>query len=108
ERDALLNALHVAALWLDEATGIAPLTTEPKLLSRTEWVTATLPVWTQLAEPVAESIADALTAVLFDNAPEEMGSLIPGASTMFRSVAGTVFAMQLGHVVGQLSSEVVS
>lgn len=108
ERDALTSALHVAALWLDEATGIAPLTTEPKLLSRTEWVTATLPVWTQLAEPVAESIADALTAVLRDNAPEEMGSLIPDASTMFRSVAGTLFAMQLGQVVGQLSTEVVS
>src|SRR5690606_34580168 len=64
ERDALTNALHVAALWLDEATSIAPLTTKPRLLSRTEWVTETLPVWTQLAEPVAGSIADALTAVL--------------------------------------------
>jgi len=108
ERDALTNALHVAALWLDEATSIAPLTTKPRLLSRTEWVTETLPVWTQLAEPVAGSIADALTAVLRDHAPEEMGSLIPGASTMFRSVAGALFALQLGQVVGQLSTEVVS
>ncbi|HRP99745.1 MAG TPA: zinc-dependent metalloprotease [Terrimesophilobacter sp.] len=108
ERDALLGALHIAALWLDEATSITELTTEPRLLSRTEWVTETLPVWTQLAEPVAGSIADALTAVLRDHAPEEMGNLIPGASAMFRSVAGTLFAMQLGHVVGQLSTEVVS
>src|SRR5690606_8028367 len=56
----------------------------------------------------AGSIADALTAVLRDHAPEEMGSLIPGASTMFRSVAGALFALQLGQVVGQLSTEVVS
>ncbi|HRN30018.1 MAG TPA: zinc-dependent metalloprotease, partial [Terrimesophilobacter sp.] len=104
----LLGALHIAALWLDDATSITELTTEPRLLSRTEWVTETLPVWTQLAEPVAGSIADALTAVLRDHAPEEMGNLIPGASAMFRSVAGTLFAMQLGHVVGQLSTEVVS
>lgn len=108
EREALLGALHVAALWLDEATSITELSTEPRLLSRTEWVTETLPVWTQLSEPVAGSIADALTAVLRDHAPEEMGNLIPGASTMFRSVAGTLFAMQLGQVVGQLSTEVVS
>lgn len=108
ERDALMQALHVAALWLDEATAIGPLTTEPRLLSRTEWVTATLPVWTQLAEPVAHSIADALTAVLQEHAPEELSSMIPGASTMFRSVAGTLFAMQLGQVMGQLSTEVVS
>lgn len=108
ERESLTQALHVAALWLDEATGIAPLTTEPRLLSRTEWVNETLPVWTQLAEPVANSIADALTAVLRDHAPEELGTLIPDATTMFRSITGALFAMQLGHVVGQLSTEVVS
>lgn len=108
ERESLTQALHVAALWLDEATSVGPLTIEPKLMSRTEWVTSTLPVWTQLAEPVAHSIADALTAVLQEHAPEELSSMIPGASTMFRSVAGTLFAMQLGQVMGQLSTEVVS
>lgn len=108
EREALTSALGVAGLWLDEVTDMAPLSTQPRLLSRTEWVEATLPVWTQLAEPVAASIADALTAVLQDHAPEEMGSLIPGASTMFRGVAGALFALQLGQVVGQLSTEVVS
>src|SRR5690606_22392773 len=70
--------------------------------------TSTLAVWTQLAEPVAHSIADALTAVLQEHAPDELSSMIPGASTMFRSVAGTLFAMQLGQVMGQLSTEVVS
>ena len=30
-----------------------------------------MPVWTQLAEPVATSIADALTGVLEEQAPEE-------------------------------------
>ena len=110
ERSQLEQALHVASLWLDEATTISELTGVPKLMSRQEWVTATMPVWTQLAEPVANSIATSLTDVLTQSAPEdgELDDMIQGASKMMRNVGGTLFAMQLGQVVGQLSSEVVS
>jgi len=108
ERSQLEQAFHVASLWLAEATEISELTVEPRLMSRTEWVTATMPIWIQLAEPVATSIADSLTDVLKDQAPEEMTDMIAGASQLMRNVGGTLFAMQLGHVVGQLSSEVVS
>ncbi|HXR44147.1 MAG TPA: zinc-dependent metalloprotease, partial [Pseudolysinimonas sp.] len=41
-----------------------------------------------------------------DNA--EMDDMIKSASQVMRNVGGTLFAMQLGQVVGQLSSEVVS
>jgi len=108
ERSQIEQAFHVASLWLAEATEISELTVEPRLMSRTEWVTATMPVWIQLAEPVATSIADSLTEVLKDQAPEEMTDMIAGASQLMRNVGGTLFAMQLGQVVGQLSSEVVS
>ena len=64
ETSALEQALHVAALWLDEVTSIAELTVPPVLLTRAGWAEATMPVWTQLAEPVAHSIANALTGVL--------------------------------------------
>ncbi len=108
ERSQLEQALHVASLWLDEATWVSELTAEPRLVSRTEWVKATMDVWIQLAEPVATSIANSLTQVLEDHAPEEMSGMIEGASQLMRNVGGTLFAMQLGQVVGQLSSEVVS
>ncbi len=108
ERSALEQALHVAALWLDEATFISELSGEARLISRTEWVTATMPIWTQLAEPVASSIADALTTVLREQSPLEMSDMIAGASKLMRNIGGTLFAMQLGQVVGQLSTEVVS
>jgi putative hydrolase len=108
ERFALEQAFHVAALWLADATNITELTAEPRLMTRAEWVRASMPVWSQLAEPVATSIADALTQVLEDQAPEEMRSMIAGASRLLRGLGGTMFAMQLGHVVGQLSTEVVS
>jgi putative hydrolase len=108
EVSALEQALHVASLWLDEATDIASLTTEPTLLTRAGWAEATMPVWTQLAEPVADSIATALTRVLEEQAPEELGSMLGDAGRVMRNVGGTLFAMQLGQVVGQLAQEVVS
>jgi len=108
DRSAFEQAFHVAALWLDEATYVSELTSTPRLMSRTEWITATMPIWTQLAEPVALSIANALTQVLRDQATEEMSGMIEGASKLMRNVGGTLFAMQLGQVVGQLAGEVVS
>ncbi|TBN57311.1 zinc-dependent metalloprotease [Glaciihabitans arcticus] len=108
ERSQLEQALHVASLWLAETTDISELTVEPRLMSRSEWVAATMPFWQQLAEPVATSIANALSDTIKEQAPEEMSEMIAGASNMVRNVGGTLFAMQLGQVVGQLASEVVS
>ncbi|HSP75357.1 MAG TPA: zinc-dependent metalloprotease [Cryobacterium sp.] len=108
ERAALDQAFHIASLWLDEVISVAELTTPPRLMTRKEWVTATMPLWTQLAEPVATSISDSLTRVLTDQAPEELKGMMAGAGQVMRSIGGTLFAMQLGQVVGQLSNEVVS
>ncbi|ROQ38424.1 putative hydrolase [Frondihabitans sp. PhB188] len=105
---ALEQAFHVAALWLDEVAYVAELTVAPRLMTRAEWAAATMPVWSQLSEPVADSIADSLTTVLRDQAPEEMREMLTGASQVMRNVGGALFAMQLGQVVGQLSTEVVS
>src|SRR5690554_270816 len=54
-REALEQAYNIAGLWLSEATSISELTATPRLLTRTEWIEATMPVWIQLAEPVASS-----------------------------------------------------
>jgi len=108
EQTQLRQAFHIAALWLDDVISVAELTVEPRLMTRREWVTATMPLWTQLAEPVATSISDSLTRVLSEQAPEELQGMIANASQIVRSIGGTLFAMQLGQVVGQLASEVVS
>jgi putative hydrolase len=108
QRAELEQAFHIAALWLDDVISVAELTVVPRLMTRKEWVTATTPLWSQLAEPVATSISDSLTNVLTEQAPEELKGMLAGASQMMRNLGGTLFAMQLGQVVGQLSSEVVS
>ncbi|WP_420898481.1 zinc-dependent metalloprotease [Cryobacterium lactosi] len=108
QRAELEQAFHIAALWLDDVINVAELTVEPRLMTRREWVSATMPLWSQLSEPVATSISDSLTNVLTEQAPEELKGMLAGASQMMRSLGGTLFAMQLGQVVGQLASEVVS
>ena len=108
ERARLDQALQVASLWLDEAVDFSSLPETPELLTRRAWVAGTMPVWSQLAEPVALSISDSLTRVMSEQAPEELKSMIQGASRMMRGIGGALFAMQLGQVVGQLATEVVS
>jgi len=108
QRAEIDQAFHVASLWLADVTDVADLAQPPRLITRIEWIDATMPLWIQLAEPVANSIAHALTNVLTDQAPEEMKGMIAGASQLMKQIGGTLFAMQLGHVVGQLSTEVVS
>ena len=77
-------------------------------MTRGGWVEATLPVWQELAEPVATSIADAFTAALQEQSPPEMQQMIAGAGRVMRTIGGSLFAAQLGTVVGNLSTEVVS
>jgi putative hydrolase len=108
QRTDLDQAFALASLWLSEATTISELAAAPRTLTRGGWVEATLPVWQELAEPVASSIADALTEALREQAPEEMQSLVQGAGRLMRTVGGSLFASQLGQVVGNLSKEVVS
>lgn len=108
ETERLDRAFDLAALWLDEAVDISALPGTPELLTRRSWAAATMPIWTQLAEPVALSIADSLTRVMSEQAPEELRSMVQGASRMMRGIGGAMFAMQLGQVVGQLATEVVS
>jgi putative hydrolase len=108
QRTDLDAAFSLAALWLGEATTISDLGSPARAITRGAWVEATLPVWQELAEPVAASIADALTDALRSQAPEDMQEMVAGAGRLMRSIGGSLFATQLGHVVGRLSTEVVS
>lgn len=108
DRAQFEQAFHVAELWLGDVTAFDALPNTPKTMSRAEWSKATMPVWTELAEPVAMSISTALTNVLTEQAPEQFRDMIGQATRMIRGIGGTMFAMQLGQVVGQLSTEAVS
>ncbi len=107
-RSAYDQAFDIADLWLSEATDVSALQAPPLLLTRREWVRHTMNVWQELSEPVATSISSAMGEMLASNTPDDMQATLGNASAMLNSVGSTLFAMQLGHVVGQLSGEVLS
>jgi putative hydrolase len=102
------NALHLASLWLDEATTVSPLTVSPLTMTRGEWARATIPVWIQISEPVARSISTAGERALGDSIPEGESATAAGAFAALRRLGGTLFSLQLGQIIGQLSGEVLS
>jgi len=102
------QAFHIGGMWLDEAVGIAGLSQTPEVISRLEWIEQTMPLWVQLASPVASSIGEAMSTVLAEQAPEELRGIVANASQMMKQMGASLFSMQLGQIVGQLSCEVVS
>ncbi len=108
DRQDFDQAFGLATLWLSEATAISELAATPHAITRGQWVEQTLPVWQELAEPVATSIADAMTEAIGSQLPEEMREAAAGAGRIMRTVGGSLFAAQLGSVIGALSQEVVS
>ncbi|MEY4397028.1 MAG: hypothetical protein RLZZ40_784, partial [Actinomycetota bacterium] len=106
--DAANSALQLASLWLDEATSVSPLTATPTLMTRPEWARATIPVWIQIAEPVARSISHAAERLLTEQMPEDAEEDRPQAFEALGRLGGTLFSLQLGQIVGQLSEEVNS
>lgn len=107
-RSALNDATHIANLWLDQATALSAMASEPKFISREVWVQDALPLFQELAGPIAQRVANALTENLQANLPSEMDNFAQGAGGIMRSAGGALFAMQLGSALGKLSHEVVT
>ncbi len=107
-RTSLADAFGLADLWLSEATSIGALAEPPRPMTRGEWVEQTMPVWKEIASPVSTSIADALIGALNEDVPDEMRGFVDGAGSLMRGLGGSLFAAQLGQVIGNLSLEVVT
>ncbi|AUH40746.1 zinc-dependent metalloprotease [Streptomyces sp. CMB-StM0423] len=103
ERKAVEESVRLADLWLDGATSLPSGSGVALAWSRAEWVEATLPVWKELVDPVAERVGAAMGGVL----PEEMQAMAGPLIGMMRSMGGAMFGTQIGHAVGVLAGEVV-
>ena len=107
-RKAIRDASAIGSLWLDQATTMPGVNSEPKLLTRELWVADAMALFEALSAPVANRMSEALAQNLKDNAPAELSSILGNASGLMRSAGGALFAMQLGQAIGKLSAEVVS
>ncbi|WP_327133497.1 zinc-dependent metalloprotease [Streptomyces sp. NBC_01343] len=103
EKSAVEEAVRLADHWLDGVTSLPSGAITAVAWSRAEWVEATLPVWKELVDPVAERVGAAMGGVL----PEEMQAMAGPLLGMMRSMGGAMFGQQIGQAVGTLAGEVV-
>ncbi|SDT63030.1 putative hydrolase [Streptomyces sp. TLI_053] len=103
ERSAVVEAVRLADLWLDGVTTFPSGAAAAVAWSRAEWIEATLPVWKDLVDPVAERVGNAMGGVL----PEEMQAMAGPLMGMMRSMGGAMFGTQIGQALGALAGEVV-
>ena len=76
DRQKIIDALRLADLWLDEVTGFPTGVRQAQAWSKSEWVEATLPVWSQLCDPIADKAVDAMGGILAED-PSELGAGLP-------------------------------
>ena len=124
----MVDAIRVADLWLEDATTFPTGIRAAQAWSRSEWVEATLPVWSKLCDPIAARAVDAMGGLLTED-PEELGGELPpemrsamtamtggmgglgalgGLGQMMRRIGGMMVGGQTGAAIGALAREVVS
>jgi putative hydrolase len=120
DRNKVTEALRLADLWLEDATEFPSGIRTSQAWSRSEWVEATLPVWTKLCDPIAARAVEAMSGLISDpgempaDLPPEMQAILGGLGGpgglggMMRQIGGMMVGGQTGAAVGALAEEVVS
>ncbi len=111
DQRAVADAGRLADLWLDKACTFPVLTSQPVAWSRAEWLENTMAAWRRVTEPIAVSMADALGALLQNQAsdlPPELAGFGNLMSPMLHQFAGTMYSMQLANALGEVSAEILT
>lgn len=128
QRTSVGEAVHVANLWLDDATGFGGADGPVHAWSRAEWVAHTMPTWLRLVGPVAEGVTSAMSGALTEQLdrlsgddlaaqlPEgvgvppgmDIGSMLGGMAPMMRRMTGSMFGAQTGQAIGHLAGDVLT
>lgn len=128
EREAIIEALRVADLWLEDATALPSGIRMATAWSRSEWVEETMPVWITLCRPIAERAVETMGGILAVN-PEDLEQLPPemrsamsaltgggmggigpfgGLGEMMRRIGGMMVGGQAGAAIGALADQIIS
>jgi putative hydrolase len=131
QRQAVLEAIRLADVWLDPAVTFPATTAVPLAWSRSEWLEATMPVWRTVIQPIAEQMQAVVgqtmsgggeldIASLNENLPEQFRGMFPEGippemAQMMGPMLGMVqqlgvvaFSAQLGEALAALAADVVS
>jgi putative hydrolase len=105
---AVVEALRLADLWLDPVTTLPAGVRAPRAWSRVGWVSATVPVWGQLCDPVAARVVEAMSAAVSAQAPPELAAMAGQMTGVMRQLGGALFGTQVGQAIGALAGDVLT
>src|SRR5215468_8406321 len=94
DRNKITEAVRLADLWLDEVTSFSSGVRQVQAWSRSEWVEATLPVWSKLCDPTAFSAIGSQS--LDHTGSVAMGGGLGSLGPMMRRIGGMMVGSQTG------------
>src|SRR6516225_6504033 len=103
ERAAIIEAVRLADLWLDDVTTFPSGIRKIEAWSKSEWLEATFPVWSSLCEPIAAKAVDAMGSMMaFD--PNQLDSDVPADMRAMLSGMGgfSAFAPMMKQLGGAM------
>jgi putative hydrolase len=103
ERDAVVDAIRLADLWLDGATDFPTATSSVRAWSRAEWIEGTVEGWKLLVEPVAEQVVASMGNAL----PAEAAAMAGPLVGVIRQLGMSLWGAQVGQGLGHLATEVI-
>ncbi len=103
QRDAVVDAIRLADLWLDQATDFPTATSSVRAWSRAEWIEGTVDGWKLLVEPVAEQVVASMGKAL----PAEAAAMAGPLVGVMRQLGMSLWGAQVGQGLGHLSTEVI-
>jgi putative hydrolase len=110
QRHDIADSVHLAELWLNDATIFPAVAAPPAAWSRAEWVEGTMATWQTMVEPIVSTIASSLGEVMTKRISDEPE--LAGMQQMFQPMlqqsASSMFGVQFGQALGKLATEVVS
>src|ERR1700727_371717 len=87
QRQKVDEALRLADLWLEDVTTFPSGIRTVQAWSRSEWVEATLPVWSMLCDPIAAKAVETMGG-MFTLSPDELGEMPPEMRSAMTAMTG--------------------
>lgn len=104
DTQAVIDALRLADLWLEDATSLPSGMTKATAWNRGQWVANSANAWKELAEPLADKMTEALNGLM----PDDIKGMLGPMAGLMKGIGSSLFGAQVGQAMAELAKEVLS
>ena len=104
DTQAVIDALRLADLWLEDSTSLPSGMSKATAWNRGQWVANSADAWKELAEPLADKMSNALNDLM----PEDIKGMLGPMAGLMKGIGSSLFGAQVGQAIAELAKEVLS